>query len=177
MLKTDRKSVGGGVMMATPDSTEGTLNTIRQLIEKNGELLVPRKSVGLDKALREDYAYIDTRMGLRGALADMNATTVEVSSGDLGNTYFSMAIQKTCFYKEAFSRISQWLVESGHFIKWEREEQPPNPRKTNIDIVEAASSSLDLSDFLSHLVILLGGYTLALAAFGAEHCWRRGLPY
>ncbi|CAN7982630.1 unnamed protein product, partial [Ixodes hexagonus] len=155
------------------DASVGTLYTIRTMLEQNAELLVPRKSVGLDKALRENYAYIDTKMGLRAALADRNATTFEVSTGHLGNTYFSMAMQKTCFYKEAFSRISQRLVESGHFIKWEREEQPRNPRETNVDIVEASSSSLALSDFLSHLVILLGGYTLALTALGAELWWRR----
>lgn len=86
------------------DGISGALVTIRRGIENDPDLLVPQKKVGLDRAIRSNYAYIDTRLGLRGALADMNATTVMVSSGHLGATFFSMAMQKTCFYLDVFTK-------------------------------------------------------------------------
>ncbi|XP_049525577.1 uncharacterized protein LOC125946426 [Dermacentor silvarum] len=126
--------------------------------------LVPDKQEGLDKAMRENYAYIDTQRGLRAALHDRQATSIEVSTGHIGTTIMSLAVHKTCFYRNAFSTVSRRLVESGHFLKWEREDQPIRPK-----VKQSHFEAIELSDVFSHGTILIAGYCMALVALVSEY--------
>ncbi|KAH9367704.1 hypothetical protein HPB48_011364 [Haemaphysalis longicornis] len=141
----------------------GVLMTVRQSMTTRPDRLVRDKQEGLDKALREKYAYIDTRRGLRAALHDRHAKTIEVSSGHLGTTIMSLAMHKGCFYRDAFSTASRRLVESGHFLKWESEDQPLWPKEKRNSF-----KTIELSDVFSHGTILIAGYSFALLALAAE---------
>ncbi|XP_064469548.1 glutamate receptor ionotropic, delta-1-like [Ornithodoros turicata] len=151
-------------------STAGTLNLIRQQVEKNPDLLVERKTLGLQKAAKESYSYIDTRLGLRGALAEMNVSTLKVSTGDFGTTFFSLALQKTCFYGEIFSRKSRHLVETGHFLKWERDDTfRYSAKKQEVASRDASTFDvLDLSDMFGATMILLCGVALSTCMLALE---------
>ncbi|XP_054926532.2 glutamate receptor-like [Dermacentor andersoni] len=146
------------------ESSEGPLATVRACMVRYPDRLVPDKQEGLDKAMRENYAYIDTQRGLRAALHDRQATSIEVSTGHVGTTIMSLAMHKTCFYRDAFSTVSRRLVESGHFLKWEREDQPVRPK-----MKQNHFKAIELSDVFSHGTILIAGYCLALVALASEY--------
>ncbi|KAL1423049.1 hypothetical protein MTO96_021438 [Rhipicephalus appendiculatus] len=146
------------------EAREGPLATVRSCMVRHPDDLVPDKQEGLDRALRKNYAYIDTQRGLRAALHERHDTATEVSTGHLGTTIMSLAVHKTCFYRNAFSTISRRLVESGHFLKWEREDQPVRHK-----LKQSHFKDIELSDVFSHGTILIAGYGLALIALVSEY--------
>lgn len=72
---------------------------IRQLLEEDSGLLVSCQAIGLQKAVSENYAYVDTRMTLLAAVAELNSTEIKVASGRMTNTYISVAFHRRCFYR------------------------------------------------------------------------------
>ncbi|XP_077485128.1 putative glutamate receptor [Amblyomma americanum] len=150
------------------EAREGPTATVRASMLGRPDLLVPNKQRGLAMAMRENYAYIDTKRGLRAALHDLHAKSIEVSSGHVGTTIMSLATHKTCFYRNAFSTVSKRLVESGHFLKWEREDQPVRPK-----LKQSHFKDIELSDVYSHGTILIAGFCLALLALAGEYAHSR----
>ncbi|KAH7950815.1 hypothetical protein HPB52_001941 [Rhipicephalus sanguineus] len=164
---TDAESKFGGLdgdKWSGMEAREGPLATVRSCMVRHPDDLVPDKQQGLDRALRQNYAYIDTQRGLSAALHDRHATAIEVSTGHVGTTIMSLAMHKTCFYRNAFSTVSRRLVESGHFLKWERQDQPVRPKMKHSHF-----KAIELSDVFSHGTILIAGYGLALVALVSEY--------
>ncbi|KAK8765083.1 hypothetical protein V5799_032308 [Amblyomma americanum] len=100
------------------------------------DLLVPNKQRGLAMAMRENYAYIDTKRGLRAALHDLHAKSIEVSSGHVGTTIMSLATHKTCFYRNAFSTVRRSL-------KSNRTRRGPPAQRLNGAASTASRAQLD----------------------------------
>ncbi|KAL3181995.1 hypothetical protein MRX96_035459 [Rhipicephalus microplus] len=190
------------------ETREGPLAAVRSCMLRDSNDLVPNKQVGLDRAVSHNYAYIDTQRGLSAALLERHNTSIEVSTGHIGTTIMSLAMHKTCFYRNAFStaarsswsrvseadgvlvtgmlvplgvfrlsahagrfdllecpsRSSRRLVESGHFLKWEREDQPVQPK-----LKQSQFKTIEISDVFSHGTILIAGYGLALVALVGEY--------
>ncbi|XP_075748187.1 glutamate receptor ionotropic, delta-1-like [Rhipicephalus microplus] len=146
------------------ETREGPLAAVRSCMVRDSNDLVPNKQVGLDRAVSHNYAYIDTQRGLSAALLERHNTSIEVSTGHIGTTIMSLAMHKTCFYRNAFSTISRRLVESGHFLKWEREDQPAQPK-----LKQSQFKTIEISDVFSHGTILIAGYGLALVALVGEY--------
>ncbi|XP_064454936.1 glutamate receptor U1-like [Ornithodoros turicata] len=147
-------------------STSGVMLLIRRLMEKDRGLLVPSKSIGLQKAIAENYGYIDTRMGLVAAVADLNTTTVKVSNGHMINTYFSMAFHRYCFYRPQFEKTALRFIETGHFEKWLQNDAFNYFTRTEQE--REGFSPLRPSDLVSAAVILFGGLGVAAIALTAE---------
>ncbi|XP_064482521.1 glutamate receptor U1-like [Ornithodoros turicata] len=147
-------------------STTTIMMLIRRLLDEDYDLLVPGKALGLEKAIHENYGYIDTRMGLVAALSDLKATTVKVSAGHMGNTYMSMAVQRNCFYRPHIDTVAQRFLETGHFIKWLRDDAFRYFPRVLPD--DGNFSPLTTSDLVSAVIILLGGFSIASVVLAVE---------
>ncbi|KAH8023008.1 hypothetical protein HPB51_009612 [Rhipicephalus microplus] len=90
------------------ETREGPLAAVRSCMLRDSNDLVPNKQVGLDRAVSHNYAYIDTQRGLSAALLERHNTSIEVSTGHIGTTIMSLAMHKTCFYRNAFSTADRW---------------------------------------------------------------------
>ncbi|KAH7946056.1 hypothetical protein HPB49_019682 [Dermacentor silvarum] len=81
---------------------------------------------------------------------------VRLANTDLANTWSTV--------QRRYGKTSRRLVESGHFLKWEREDQPIRPK-----VKQSHFEAIELSDVFSHGTILIAGYCMALVALVSEY--------